>query len=232
MTNAREQLIDFVIARGWELDPTKTIRENWGGSHERIQDPHRFRRPDSVGGFWELELDFTRAADFRKTTNRLRRAYLQRSSVGGLLVQVGSRSYDTRITLENVDRRYGEGIDNAVWNATEGEESPTSLRQRVQTVASDPALVVWLAEEYRYTRAQEAAARHRELDRLAKARKQPLAVTVPQDDFRRLVLALDQAVGVLRRADGTTDLPKAVVDAQLALAAVNAVVPAPTEAVN
>jgi len=232
--NAREQLVAFVIDRGWELDPTKTKWSDYvldgravSGNRERVQDPHCFRRADGDGGFWTLELDFSAASDFRKTTNRLRRAHFRHENAEGALVNVGPRDFHNHITVEPRDSWAG-GLDAAVWSVTEGVTGTNSLRQRVELIVVDPALVVWLASEKIIDRARQVKEDEARRKALAAARKRPLAVTVPQDDFRHLVLALDKAVGVLRRADGTTDLTQAVVDAHIALAAVNAVVPAPT----
>lgn len=239
-TNAREQLIAFVLDRGWELDPTKTKwsdrvldGRNYAAAADRVrvQDPHRFRRADGEGGFWALELDFSAASDFRKTTNRLRRAHLRHENAEGVLVNVGPRNFHNQITVENRDS-WSRSINWAVWNVTEGVTGTNSLRQRVELIAVDPALVIWLASERIIERERQSREEDARRRALLTARKRPLAVTVPQDDFRHLVRLLDNAVGVLRRADGTTDLTQAVVDAHIALAAVSAVVPAPTTTVG
>lgn len=225
-TNAREQLLAFFIENGWELDPTATVWSDYSLSYrsnrERIQDPHTFRKSDGADGFWVARLDYRIRESFGKTDNRLRGLRLTHENAEGHWQTIGSRGYNTCVDL---DPRYADhGIHGAVFAVTHGTGSQdNTLRQRAELIARDPALVVWLAEEHIYQEKLRRDAAVQERKRLDALRRRPLAITVERVEFANLVTELSRAAGFLSRADGTTDLPQTVADAQAALDAIKAV---------
>lgn len=225
-TNAREQLIAFTIAQGWELDPNQTMWSDYGRvispDRTRIQNPHAFRKADGVGGFWTIELDYSVQAEWGKTDNRLRSLRLAHVNAEGGLQALGSRHYNLSV---NLDPKYADSwrtLNSQVWQVTHGVTGSNTLRQRAELVIVDPALVLWLAEEANYQRTLEIEAERKRTAERTAARKRPLAITIELAEFRTLAHELSSATSELRTADGLTDLPAAVAKAEAAIAAIRA----------
>ena len=237
-TNAREQLIAFVLDHGWELDPNRTIwaRPRVTSDRERIQDPHAFRHPAANGNFWSLQLDYQRRDRYQgETDNRLRGATIQLVNAEGKILGIGEHSYHNHIRLDaQTDGYYGSTLAYHFWAVTTRQDAAvTTLRDRVQTFAVNPDLVAWLAEESRVQREVRLAEQKRQRERELKARRQPLKITVPQQDWEVLTDRLRRAAVTLDGAHGLTDLPATVAQAEQALAAIKAVLaPADAEALS
>lgn len=223
--NAREQLIAFIIDKGWALDPTSTVRDESSTEamreQRRIQNPNVFRKPDGEGGFYRAVLDYNSRSNWSADPDtRLRGVSLTHTTADGTRKSIGSKSYNSSVELEAKYADSYRSLNQHVWSITSGILSSVSLKQRAEVLLADPALVLWLAEERSYKRELEIKAENKRRDEERKARKRPLKVNVGQDDFRKLVSELENAVWKLRRADGLTDLPAVVAEAVAALAPV------------
>jgi hypothetical protein len=219
--NAREQLVQFILDSGWELDPTKTVRANRSNlySDERVQNPNAFRRPAHDGQFWEIELDY----GYKDPDSTRLQALTLHLTKDGVLQVIGSRKYNTDIRLAP---RWADSYNTnngALWSITTGVRSNPSLRDRAEAIVLNPALAAWLVEEHQNERQARIEVQNKRRAEEAKARKRPLPITVSREDYRALVSTLDTAVWKLRRADGLSDLPALVADAQAAVNAVAAV---------
>ena len=222
--NAREQLVAFIIDKGWELDPNSTVRDQSSAEamreQRRIQNPNVFRKADGQGGFYRAVLDYQSRSDWTTEDTRLRAVSLTQLTADNTRRVIGSKSYNNSVEL---DPRYADSyrsLSQQVWRITSGILSSVSLKQRAEVLLADPALVLWLAEEKSYQRELEIKAENKRRAEESKARKRPLKVNVGQDEFKSLVSDLENAVWKLRRADGLTDLPAAVAGAVAALAPV------------
>lgn len=228
-TNAREQLITFVLDHGWELDPA---RKTWNNrdlrnyrDRELIQHPTAFRRPAHDGLFWSLELDYTVKSDYYKLDGtRLNRAILKLVNAEGELTQIGDKVRN--LSVVEIDPKYADSwrtLNSLVWQVTYGPTGTATLRQRAEMVALDPALVVWLAVESGIVKEQQVAAARREREEQIKLRRRPLPITVDADTWAELRSELSRASFALSSADGLTDLPAAVARVEDAVAALRAV---------
>lgn len=239
-TNAREQLIAFVLSQGWELDPTKTVwsdYKSYGWGHAdgavRVQDPHAFIKPAANGwGTWRLELDYKRADSFYKTDNRLRHVYIELTDAEGKRVAIGAQDYNTRVALAaDWSTYYTSSFVYQLGAATCGPTGNNTLRQRAEIIAANPDLVLWLAEEGRIEHALRVAEQRRQREEEAKARKRPLDITVERSEWDTLTTKLYRATTALNGAHGLTPLAEKIAEAEEAIAALRAALPV-TEAVH
>lgn len=235
-TNAREALIAFVLAHGWELDPTRKAwdrRDIWfNGERKQIQHPTAFRRPAHDGLFWSLELDYTVKSDYSKLNGtRLSQIILKLVDGEGTLHKIGPNSYDLSIEIDPKYANSYRTLNSNAWSVTHGIYDHATLKQRAEVIAADPALVVWLALERRAERDREIAAERRRREQDAKLRKRPLEITLPVEDWRAVALELSQTAHTLRSADGLTDLPAAIARAEQAIAVLRDALKVPADAI-
>lgn len=229
-TNAREQLIAFILSQGWELDPNQTVWDgqgSWYSSQDRVQDPHAFRKPAADGGTWTLSLDYNVRTSYRGVTdNRLRGVTLRLRDAEGRLAQIGKNSYNDYVRL---DPRTGDNLASSLtyqlWAVLGGTNGTNSLRQRIELLAAAPATALWLAEENRQARLERLAEQRRQREEEAKARKRPLDITVGRSEWDRQTDALYRAVNALHGAHGLTPLAEKIAEAEAALAALRAALP-------
>lgn len=216
-TNAREQLINFVLAHGWELDPTKATR---GRDIAIIQDPHAFRKPAANGGYWQMELDYNIASSFYQTDNRLRQITIQLRDADNKLDAIGAgRSRTAWVRLDSRSgENYGSSLSYQLYVVTSGISDTTTLKQRAEVIAVNPDLVMWLAEEGRVNYELRQAELKRKREEEMRLRRRPLDITISREDWDKATDQLYTAAIKLNGAHGLTDLHAHVEAAETALA--------------
>lgn len=223
-TTARERLINFAHAQGWELNPLRTIWEWDTAPDTRVQHPTAFRKSDGEGGFWEIELDYSLATSFGEG-NRLRVVRIGHRDAEGNLQAIGSRESDSTVPLS---ADYADGwpgsLSANLWAVTSGVTGTNTLRGRAELLLANLPLALWLAEEAVYQRRERVAAERRARQEREALRQRPLDITVDRNEWNTLVSKLDQASRTLRWADGLTDLPQTLAELEEAVANIRAVV--------
>jgi hypothetical protein len=212
--NARTSLIEYATNHGWLLDLTAVrSRHLWRPGFDE-QDPNQFLRAAEFGGHWLVNLDYEVKGDpddyrsEREWDNTLRSLTVWHSS------WVNSSGDRTRAyQLRNYHQ--SNSSRSMLWDITDtadGKFKP--LRKRAEEILRNPSLAIWTVEEQRYTDRQAEANRRREWEERSTRRRQPLAVTVSQDDYRELARRLRATASDLVNADGLTDLPAEVAKAE------------------
>ena len=225
MSNAKEALRAKIADAGWVVDTTRTVSTGrFTSSPRRIQDPNAFVKRAASGGHWALQLVFTKTGMYElRDTNTLKKVEVQYYAPGQ---DVDERQGVSLPALKKPRQSYSSWGDD-FWNSLNGPEDKKerTLRERVEVFVADPDLGVWnyLAERHRAELEREEIERKKEELRAARAR--PLPVTVGQSDWNRgswksLVFDMEYAAKAIHKADGTSDLPKLVAEAQQALDAI------------
>lgn len=109
---------------------------------------------------------------------------------------------------------YARNDYQPLWDILEGDGAkPRTMRERILTLADDPATAVWLA-------AENAHRRHVRVLAHKKAVSAPLPITISKDEYDTLVRQLYDAARQLAVANGLTDLPALYDRAKVALDAI------------
>ena len=167
-TNARTQLLDFVVASGWKLDETENTVANrsvWG-TPERIQHPHAFVKAAAHGGVWKIKLDYRNRSSYSGGFDNVLRGVEVRHIFDGSEVALfpynwnapkGS-GYIHAAKLANSDKAKHLAT-SWIWNVTYGPTGSATLRQRAEMLIANPDLVIWLASEAKHQDAVRSAER-------------------------------------------------------------------------
>ena len=210
-TATQQELVDFILSRGWTLDTSKTVNtfRGWGFSKlaedEQAryleQNPFAFIRTGSDGGIQTLRLIYP--SDYAPFGKTLREAHFTWAVPG-----------TDRVRRSVVRQPRSHHGPNHLWEALAVTGPKTPIRQRVARFVADPEKAIAQAEELQETFrvAQEKAMLARIADREARA-------TVPEGWE-----ALKAAAKAVAASDGLSD-HGALLDAlKAAVAAVEDVV--------
>lgn len=238
MATAKEKLHQSLVDNGWRLDPrAKKNKDRYG--RDLVQNPNVYLRPAAHGGEWRVELQWVNGGSiwYPKEGTRLMRVVVTHAPAG-TDYETTPNGYDgtsyvsigTLRNTENESRSYHRNSplwDALKWNAEKGEAVGT-LSQAVAHLVKNPDLAVWLGmvEEDRKRIAKAESDRKAAELRAAKARKLP--ITVGQEghswestnEWSTLTRKLKSAAAAIEHADGTSNLPLLVADAQKALQAI------------
>lgn len=187
----QEKLLAYIAAQGWSLDPTVTINtyRRWGFSDLPAEEkakyikphPHAFTKPASDGGRWQIWLDYSIRSDYGgRLGTRLHSVEITKFDADGERVSLdGINSWGGRIKLQRPSTsRYVYRREDWVWDATDpltdDNESDGTLAKRVERLASNIELVLWLAAELKYNSDVRFAAQIAEQQRDRELRSRPL----------------------------------------------------------
>lgn len=206
-TATQQEMIDFILSRGWTLDTSKTVNtfRGWGfnqlAEDEQAQywkqNPFAFTRIGSDGGTQTLRLEYPHDyAPFGKT---LREARFTWSIPGTDRIR--------QIVIRQPRACHGP---NHVWEALAVTGPKTPIRQRVARFVADPEQAIAKAEELQeaYRVAQNEALLARMAEREARA-------TLPEGWE-----ALQAAAKAVAASDGLSDHSALLAALQAAVAAV------------
>lgn len=208
-TNARTQLLDFVVASGWKLDETETIPlPRWSNKpgesqDDRIQHPHAFVKAAAHGGVWKIKLDYRNRSSYSGGFDNILRGVEVRHIFDGSEVALfpydwnaSERSgYIHAAKLQNSDK--AKYVSTSwLWNVTYGPTGSATLRQRAEMLIANPDLVIWLAAEAKHQDAVRAAERLAARRADTEARQRPMP-----EGWDELV----KAARAVTSADGKSD---------------------------
>lgn len=217
-TATQQEMIDFILSRGWTVDTSKTVNTFRGWGFNQLpadeqagywkQNPFTFTRIGSDGGTQTLRLGHRSRSgeyphDYAPFGKTLREAYFTWAVPGTDRIR--------RITIRQ-PRSY-HGPDH-LWEALAVTGPKTPIRQRVARFVADPEQAIAKAEELQeaYRVAQEQALLAREADREARE-------TLPEGWE-----ALQAAAQAVAASDGLSDHAALLAQLQAAVAAVEDVV--------
>lgn len=225
---AKEKLIDLIRSEGWVPDPTQTIRvhaSRFGLTEEqtpeRKQHPHAFMKRAAHGGTWRLFLDYTNRSSYHGGFgNTLKSAHINWADDRGDRMPMNGLS-----TLKNVENiTWGKASKESLWEALKfhGKDGEIgTLGGAVKLLVTDPDTSVWLAAQWSWDKSERLRIAEEKAEALRQAKAQPLPVVVTQQgygsEWGAIARKLEYAARDIARADGTSDLPQLVADAQLAL---------------
>jgi len=218
-TNARTQLLDFVVASGWKLDETKTTLapgwNSWNSNPEHVQHPHCFVKAAAHGGVWQIKLDYTNRSSYNGGYDNILRVVEVRHIFDGSEVALFPYNWNApersgwiqAAKLENSDK--AKYVSTSwLWNVTYGPTGSATLRQRAEMLIANPDLVIWLAAEAKHQQAvllaEHQAARQADIE----ARQRPMPEGWAE---------LKKAAYAVERADGKSDVDQILNDLQVAL---------------
>lgn len=212
-TKGQQALVDEVTALGWNLDET-AVRNSYGYHFDTLpeerrvakleQHPFIFVREDADGGWWQLELDYVSreysygsAKSFNKALlgAKIRKFTAEADKVEFDAAISGYPSYaDGAVVLQKHSTARWASY-NWVTGAASDDDRYT-LREQVIALATDPGLVLWLAAERMFERAEARYTARREAERVEALRRRPLPASWD---------ALKAAAKAVAAADGLSD---------------------------
>lgn len=210
----QQQMIDFILSRGWKHDTTKTVNtfrasRSRGFSQladedkelYRKQHPFAFTRIGSDGGVQTLSLHYP--SDYKLFGTTLREAYF--------VWQCPDSDRVRRVTVRQPRAYWGP---DHIWEALAVAGPKTPIRQRVAALVADPEGILAKAEqlEAAHRAAEELAMQARQAEREARE-------TLPEGWE-----ALQAAAQAVADSDGLSDHAALLAQLQAAVAAFEGVV--------
>lgn len=218
----REKFLKLVADNGWTLDPYSWASTGWSGRDQK-NDPFALLKPALDGGTWRILLDYRdRSSRSRCSTDgRLRGVTVEYIPAG---TEVTTNYYGKPV-LEGSKighlKRPGKYGESSLWEAL-GAYDDTVVTKATKLV-KDPETAVWLAAEARYLHDERMRQESRRRIALQEQRDQPLPITLGEGEhdygspWGVLRGKFNTAARQVVEADGTSDLPRLIAEAQLAL---------------
>lgn len=235
---AKEKLFNLLDAQGWVQDPRAFKAKGRYTQDEFVLDRNFQVKDAAHGGQWRIRLEWTRKGSTWQTYegDRIKSAHVTYAPEG-IEYETSEKGLWDRTEykgigiIEKVDTGWKHSY---IWEALKTWDNKTSnwsgTRPAIEAFIKNPDLAVWLGAEAGYEADVKAEKECERRDRERVARARPLPVTVSQEsvnygwsEWKRLAVELTSAAKHIVDANGTSDLPRLVAEAHLALAAIEGV---------
>ena len=213
----REKFLKLVADNGWTPDPYSWVSVGWGTSENN---PFAFTRLAEDGGTWRILLDYTPLGYNYSIDGRLRGVTVEYISAGTMPEESSNGNLVRKGKGVGTLRRPGKYTNfNPLWETLEGD----TVVNKAKKIVVNPDLAVWLTAEAQYLHDEQVRQANEDARRQQEQEEQPLPITVGEGDhgwrspWHNLARNLSSAIGKVTDANGSSDLPQLIADAQLAL---------------
>lgn len=229
---SKDKLKAFAVEAGWTLDPRakRNIAGRWAET-KLGQDTNVYLKPAAHGGTWRIVFEWTYSGSAwqRREGDTIKAVLVQYlpedQEYETTKIGYDGSDYQPFGKLERVNTDWKHSVLWDVLSPKPGSNYQTlPLRKTVELLLTDPDTAVWLAAKKRHEDQVRHNAKDAAAEELKVAKAGPLQGVALEDgghdwnsQFKNLTRSLVSAAKELDAANGTTDVPKFIADAQVAL---------------